>query len=211
MFLSRIILDMGNRETMRAMAAPKLFHGAIERCCAYDESRKLWRIDRKGDTYCLLVLTEKQPDFTGVHAQFGKKEDDIPWETKVYDPFLSRLQEGQVWRFRLKANPVHSSKEGLEETSRGKIYAHVTPDQQKMWLAQCSSRYGFLLNEQGFDVVQSQWVNFTKHGVKNRNVSLHTATYEGRLVIKDLECFKNTLICGLGRAKAYGCGLLTLA
>ena len=36
-------------------------------------------------------------------------------------------------------------------------------------------------------------------------------TFEGILEISDEEVFKQTLVDGIGREKAYGCGLLTLA
>jgi CRISPR system Cascade subunit CasE len=41
-------------------------------------------------------------------------------------------------------------------------------------------------------------------------IVLYTATFQGLLQITDVECFKRTLINGIGRGKAYGCGLLTI-
>lgn len=46
---------------------------------------------------------------------------------------------------------------------------------------------------------------------KKARVTIHTATFEGRLEITDTERFTTTLLSGIGPAKAYGCGLLTLA
>lgn len=42
-------------------------------------------------------------------------------------------------------------------------------------------------------------------------ITLHTATFEGRLEVTDPERLTTALITGIGPAKAYGCGLLTLA
>jgi CRISPR system Cascade subunit CasE len=42
-------------------------------------------------------------------------------------------------------------------------------------------------------------------------VSLYTVTYEGILEITDVELFKEVLTKGIGRGKAYGCGMLTIA
>jgi CRISPR system Cascade subunit CasE len=36
-------------------------------------------------------------------------------------------------------------------------------------------------------------------------------TYEGRLRIDDVDKVRTVLTTGLGKAKAYGCGLMTLA
>lgn len=42
-------------------------------------------------------------------------------------------------------------------------------------------------------------------------VTFHSATFEGRLRITDASTFTARLLDGIGPAKAYGCGLLTLA
>nr|WP_223186704.1 type I-E CRISPR-associated protein Cas6/Cse3/CasE [Streptomyces sp. CBMA29] len=44
-----------------------------------------------------------------------------------------------------------------------------------------------------------------------RTVSLTSVTYDGRLTVTDPEALRRTLTQGLGKAKAYGCGLMTLA
>lgn len=46
---------------------------------------------------------------------------------------------------------------------------------------------------------------------KGPRVSLVTATYEGRLRVTDVNVLRERLLSGIGPAKAYGCGLLTLA
>ena len=65
--------------------------------------------------------------------------------------------------------------------------------------------------EDEFDVVNSQWLEFPKRDEGGRTVTLRTATFEGELTIADMGLFQKTLLCGVGRAKAYGCGLLTIA
>ena len=212
MFLSRIALDTKRRETMRALASPRLLHGAVEQSCSGGKQRKLWRIDWLGETCYLLVLSEKKPDFANLEKQFGYRNPAQKWETRDYGPLLSRLQSGQVWRFRLRANPVRSSfREKEETTGRGKVFAHVTHDQQKQWLRSRAEACGFALEEDAFDVVHTQWLKFSKYENGSQKVSLRTATFEGVLTIRSAERFKQALVSGIGRAKAYGCGLLTLA
>ncbi|MFF3994749.1 type I-E CRISPR-associated protein Cas6/Cse3/CasE [Streptomyces cyaneofuscatus] len=48
-------------------------------------------------------------------------------------------------------------------------------------------------------------------GDGTRRVTFNSATFEGRLRIRDVELFSATLLAGIGPAKAYGCGLLTVA
>jgi CRISPR system Cascade subunit CasE len=40
---------------------------------------------------------------------------------------------------------------------------------------------------------------------------LQTATYDGRIQISAPDAARRALVEGAGRARAYGCGLLTLA
>lgn len=55
-------------------------------------------------------------------------------------------------------------------------------------------------------------LSFTKNTTHNGpRVSLVTATYEGRLRVTDVDVLRERLLGGVGPAKAYGCGLLTLA
>lgn len=207
MYLSRVILDENRRETLRLLASPEFVHGAVEQGFSGPRQRNLWRLDWLSGDCCLLVLSQTAPDFTELVNKYGFSEKQPLWESKDYTPLLTRLQTGQTWRFRLKANPVYSPKQ--EGEKRGKVQAHVTPSQQKKWLTDRAEKSGFLLSEDSFEVVNNQWQRFEKPG--GRLVSLRTATYEGELRIADLSAFRETLTQGLGRAKAFGCGLMTLA
>lgn len=197
---------------MQALVSPQLLHGMVEISFSGPRERNLWRIDWfRGKCY-LLVLSVKQPDFTHIVKEFGYPDCERPIEIKDYDPLLARLQSGQVWRFRLRANPVHSSsKEKDDTTERGKVFAHVTPEQQKQWLLVRAGACGFTITEDTFDVIHTQWMKFRKNKESGHEVTIRTATYEGILTISDVGRFKESLQSGIGRAKAYGCGLLTIA
>ncbi len=208
MYLSRIALDDKRRETMRALVSPQILHGAVESSLQSDRQRSLWRLDRLYDKTYLLLLSGQKPELSLINEQFGFFGEEGVQETKAYAPFLAALKEGQAWRFRLSANPVRSSpKEGV----RGKVHAHVTQEQQRQWLIKRAESNGFLLDEGSFDVVETKWLKFKKGEAKGTEVTLRAATYEGLLTITDTPLLKEALVNGIGRAKAYGCGLLTLA
>lgn len=204
MNMSRVILDTNRRETLRALAAPQRLHGAIESCFSGEHTRRLWRLDWLQDRCCLLLVSEQRPNLMPLVAQFGT--DDQPGEIRDYQPFLDRLQAGDQWRFRLCGNPVHavSGKDG----GRGRLYAHVTVQQQKKWLLDRAEKNGFSLADEMFDVVQSRWMDFTRQD-KNR-VVIHQVTFEGMLTVTDATLLRQALTQGIGKEKAYGCGLLTL-
>lgn len=212
MYLSRIALNAKRRETMQALVIPPLMHGAVEQSIKGERQRNLWRVDWMGDNCFLLVLSVEQPDFTHLVRQFGYIDHEPGWETKNYKPLLAKLQEGDTWNFRLRANPIQSSfKDKDEGTGRGKVHAHVTQEQQRQWLIKRSEKCGFKLNEETFDVTHTQWEKFPKSRNGAREVTIRTATFEGLLTITNLEQFTASLTTGIGRAKAYGCGLLTIA
>lgn len=215
MYLSRIALDTKRRDTMRALASPQILHGAAESSFPHHadgtRDRILWRVDYFENKCYLLVLSTEKPDFTQISSAFGYPHATPQWETRDYSPLLERLQEGQIWRFRLRANPVRSSfREKDPETGRGKVFAHVTLEQQRQWALLKANTCGFTLKEDDFDIVHTDWKRFYKKD-NNHAVTLHIVTFEGVLTISDRERFTQSLIGGIGRAKAYGCGLLTIA
>lgn len=200
---------------MVTLASPQKLHATVESSfpsSAGQDVRNLWRIDRLGNALYLLVLSNGKPDFTHIVEQFGWPSSEQKWETKNYAPLLERIEVGQKWQFRLRANPVHSVKQiadlhTQEHIKRGKVYAHVTVQQQQQWLLDRAANYGFRLQEGSFRVVQQEVRKFQRQ--RNR-VTLGIATFEGILEVEDVALFLRTLTCGIGRAKAYGCGLLTI-
>ena len=46
---------------------------------------------------------------------------------------------------------------------------------------------------------------------KGKTVTISKVTYEGLLEVRQADALRSVLTDGIGRAKAYGCGLLTLA
>ena len=211
MLLSRIKLDPLRRETMKALAAPNLLHGAVERSFIGPRERRLWRVDTLAGKMYLLLLSRESPDMTALFRQFGPEGEEPAWETKDYTPLLDRIREGSRWHFRLVANPTVSKAGESGTNARGKVHGHVTPEYQKKWLSDRAESHGFSLDEDSFQVIHSEWLRFRKGSDGGRPVTLLSVTYEGSLTVADPELFRRTLVNGLGRGKAYGIGMLTVA
>lgn len=205
MYLTRMPLDMTRRDAMLALQAPHRLHGAIEAACEGMEKRKLWRIDRLGEQYFLLLLSAQKPNLQAASAQFGAEGD---WETRDYEPLLARTKKGSVWRFRLVANPTESVPSS--QNQRGKVRACSIIEDQMRWLRRRAEKNGFLLAEDGFAVTENRWQTFDKHYDATKHVSLLAVTYEGLLTVTDEALFRQALTDGMGRGKAYGMGLLTV-
>ncbi len=201
---------------MEVLASPQRLHAAVESSFPSDaekDNRNLWRIDRLKNTMYLLVLSNGKPDFSHIIDQFGWPGAEQKWETRNYSPLMERIESGQQWQFRLRANPVHSVKSSIDaetggSSQRGKVYAHVTVQQQEQWLMERAEKNGFRLRKSSFCVVQQEVRKFFRNG---KPVTLGIATFEGILEVADAPLFIDALTSGIGRAKAYGCGLLTIA
>ncbi|MFH8343057.1 type I-E CRISPR-associated protein Cas6/Cse3/CasE [Streptomyces sp. AM6-12] len=158
------------------------------------------------------------------------------WQTRPYAPLLDRLGTGDQWAFRLTANPVHHARRKDDEPT--KRTAHITPIHQMGWLLKRQETCGFRVLEKPdakrllphgtthtkqphhgdhyeLTVHNPRPLAFNKHHTTSpradRPVSLLTVTFDGHLEITDPQALRRALTQGIGKAKAYGCGLLTLA
>ena len=204
MYLTRVKLNTTKKGTVRLLGSQLIAHGAIETIFGKQgHDRKLWRLDNFKGQPCILLLSKQKPDLRGFIEQFGF--NDTPWEIRDYEPLLNRLQKGQKYHFRLAAYPSHSVKPNGEQ-GRGHVVPHVTVDYQKKWLAERSEKHGFSLLQ--FDIVARSIKRFFHY---KQQVSFTMVVFEGVIEITDAESFRSTLVQGIGREKAFGCGLLTIA
>lgn len=205
MYLTQLHLDERNRRTLAALNAPCKFHGAIEAAFPGPRQRNLWRIDQRGGTRYLLILSKEKPELTQAALQFGVPGE--PWQVRDYSGLLNRIQKGSRWRFRLCANPTYSVP--AEHGRRGRVCAHSTPNNQLQWLIKQGARHGFSLRQDEFSVTKEEWYRFKK-GAASGSVTFLAVTYDGILTVEEPERFKEALCGGIGPGKAYGAGLMTL-
>ena len=146
MYLSRVPLNLKRLDTIALVSSPYKVHAAIEGAFAPDavregaEGRILWRLDEAPGNereVWLYVVSPEKPDFTHICDRVVSTASPT-WMTKDYGPVLNQVSEGQLWQFRLKANPVRKvlvdkgrrEREGVIGTLQG----HVTEAQQREWL-----------------------------------------------------------------------------
>jgi CRISPR system Cascade subunit CasE len=231
-FLSRIRINPFRQKSRELLANPHKTHGAVLAGLPDPEvERPLWRWDtgRERRPY-LLVLTHTVADWAHLVEQCGwPAADGDHVITRDYTPLIRQLGEGREFAFRVTANPVQnvpapaqeSTPEPSAKPGRAVRKGHRTAAHQQRWFLERAERWGFqvppaLLDDPEADdvpdmrITQRQRLSFAKRK-GGKPVILTTATFEGRLRITDSELFTRTLLRGLGPAKAYGCGLLTLA
>lgn len=227
MYLTRFRVNTARVTARRLLASPQALHAAVLSSFAVpprtdsDGPRVLWRLDRtsRAETH-LYIVSPGRPDLTHLVEQAGWPSTSR-WETYDYTPFLSRLTKGDRWAFRLTANPVHTIRRNDSEPT--KLTGHVTPAHQTRWLLQRQERAGFKVVEKPperrrlpkgdeYQLLLHDRRQLTFHKKREeRPITLLTVTFDGQLEVTDPDAFRRTLTRGIGRAKAYGCGLMTLA
>ncbi|QXJ24233.1 type I-E CRISPR-associated protein Cas6/Cse3/CasE [Actinomadura graeca] len=227
MYLTRFRINTGRVGARKLLASPQTMHAAVMTSFAEPPApggngpRVLWRLDADGNSAThLCIVSPLRPDLTHLVEQAGWPTT-ARWDTFDYTPFLQRLTPGDTWSFRLTANPVHSIRRNPGEPT--KVTAHIGPAHQLGWLLKQQEKGGFRVSEKppgkqlipGHDthdllIHGRRQLRFAKKGNKDQ-VTVVAVTFDGRLHVTDPGAFRATLTRGLGRAKAYGCGLMTLA
>lgn len=225
MYLSRVPLGLTRLDAIAFVSSPYRVHAAVEQAFAPsavredERGRILWRLDEvPGNEHeaWLYVVSPDRPDFTHICDQVASTASPA-WVTKDYDPVLDRVSEGRLWQFRLKANPVRKVliDKGRRERAGvvGTLQGHVTEAQQRAWLMDRAEAHGFRIaqTEEGFEQLVVSHRRRERFKRQDNVVTLTTAQYDGILEVTDAEAFRRTLGFGLGRARGFGCGLMTIA
>ena len=241
MYLTRAYLNPRRDGAQRLLASPHRMHAATLASfpeqpvpAPSDRGRVLWRLDADNPHRPVLwIVSPARPDLTHIIETAGWPHADTPqWESRPYEPLLQRLAAGQRYAFRLTANPTRQLKGDPSPANgasapgplqpRGKRVPHATVHHQLDWLAQRAEHAGFRLlpssaplPDSGEHAIQVELreratARFRKSD-SERRVTIVRTTYVGALEVSNADSLRHVLSQGLGHARAYGCGLLTLA
>jgi CRISPR system Cascade subunit CasE len=208
MYLSRLKLNPSLRNTKEILINPYTLHQAVYRAFPdkLDDGpgRVLYRVDenKRINFVRLIVQSEKEPDWP--KADFITNCLLEPAEHKVFAP---RFEVGQTLRFRVRANP--SVKKQAEGKKNGYRLGILREDDQFRWL-------GLKAESGGFTLVSCETVPEgviqDERGKKDKDKLRHFAVrFEGILRITDDELFRTAIVNGIGAAKGFGFGLLSVA
>lgn len=213
MYLSRMYLNGQRRHTRALLANPQKMHAAVlssfppDTSALTDAGRVLWRVDQTRDSTALYVVSPAVPSFEHLQEQAGWVQEPS-WQTSDYTQMLNRITKGQRYAFRLTANPVHTVTEG----GKKRRVAHIVPFHQAQWLLERQDQLGSSLMDEAaeatFTTSKSTRLVFNRNG---RRVTIQQVTFDGILEVTAADQLRTVLTSGLGKARGYGCGLLTLA
>lgn len=239
-FLSRIWVNPRRSQSQRFLRDRQALHAAVLAGIPHQPvtERVLWRIDTdQPHRPALMVLTRSRPSWEHLVEQAGwpgaSDPDDPQSLVREYQPLLDRLRAGESFAFRVTANPVRASRAPENPTAaqkaraeddgprRSVILGHRTVDQQIEWLTKRAEGWGFTIPPSSASTAVGESVPDLRVTARDRvsfrrgrsgpPVTLQVVTYEGRLTVQEPSTLREALLSGMGRAKAYGCGLMTLA
>ena len=219
MFLSRLILDPRSRQVMGEMAHPYEMHRTLMRAFpkatdetklkARDEFGVLFRadVDDPGSVVNVLVQSLVEPDWSFLNGlDYLCMDTDLPeCEHKDIMPACRNIQNGRRLRFRLRAN-VCKRVGDKSDPLFGKRVALYSEEAQRAWLSGRGREGGFEPLE--ISVGNQGEVRSRKNG---RHVIHFGVTFAGTLRVSDSHALVETMRKGIGPAKAFGFGLLSLA
>lgn len=187
-------------------------HGVVEAAVPHGgdgqpKGRTLWRVDpSRGDGATrLYIVSAGEPDVSVITRQAGFV-DGTRDAARDYEPLLGSLSTGQSWHFRLTANPTR-----MDPVTRQRL-GLLSEEGQVAWVMSHGRTHGYAIPSDSLGpmvVIASRELRHFQH--KGATATIEVVTYDGVLEVTDPVLLRSALCNGVGRAKAFGCGLLTLS
>jgi CRISPR system Cascade subunit CasE len=209
MFLSQFMLDLKNRQVQNELQNRYELHRTLTAQFPdfqREEIGLLYRIEiPEGYLYSaikLLVQTQVEPCWDGLWQR------GMLLERPLVKTFIIRANPGSTYYFRILANPtVRKTQPGEENGKRVGLYDRSA---QEEWFRRKAESGGF-----GVAALQMKDLGMMESLKRSSGIThiiRHLAVqFEGSLEVKDPDRLHTTLRKGIGSAKAFGFGLLSLA
>lgn len=171
----------------------------------------LWREMRRGE---FMVLSERKPEPCRLFSDFHPK------------PFNPSLNIGDQLYFSLRANATKRKSSKTEKPgervdivmdalkplkNRAEKRMEIAQTEGENWLERQGKKHGFrIINCTVTDYSTYAIPLLDKKRMRKGQPQFGVIDVEGTIEVADLDLFHEVLNKGLGRAKAYGCGLMLI-
>lgn len=161
----------------------------------------LFRIDRDQQSQAIILAqSTTAPDLGRLPDGYGRRDH------RSLTPMLEALTEGLTIRFRLTANASKRAWKGDDRHTAGQVVPLGGADAEHWWRSRAEQHHGLGILELRTESQQPV------RGRRSGHMITHAATrFDGVAVIRDPHALRTAVLSGVGRGKAYGCGLLSLA
>jgi len=199
MYLSQLLLNPRSRNARYDLADRYELHRTLLNAFPTDlpeDERVLYRVEDNRNLPIVSVLVQSKyvPNWEVVdRMQQSGYLANIPQIRAI----VLEIGNGQRLPFRLQANPTVKR--------NGKRHAIYAENDLMSWLQRQGERHGF-----NCDLLDVQITKLgKKHGQKRRQ-TWHAVQFDGALSVSDVDNFQASLVNGIGSAKAFGFGLMSI-
>ncbi len=228
MYLTRAFLDPKSRDVRADLRNPESLHKTVMRAFPGDAGPSarsalavLHRLDQdRGDRLVLLVQSRTRPVVerwpAGYVLDMGG-DIDLAFSGVGENPAVrnvererAALRPGARFAFRLRANTTKKidTKSAADGARRHGRRVPVRGDDERLrWFARRAEAAGFAVDQNEVRITEVA----ASGGRGGKSVTVAGAVFEGILVVSDVDRFVRALEAGIGPAKAYGFGLLSIA
>lgn len=215
LFLSRLTLDLACKDARRMVAdvyeAHRVLLQGFGALC--DDDRILWRWEPTDAVHpILLIQSTLEPDWDGLPNRLVRAAPEV----KSIHKIAGAITQGRSLAFALTANAsrkvdTKSTPEGARRNGRRVPLRRF--DDQVQWLVRQASSAGFeiMTNRLGRPEVRIGAPTRLSGRRGEHVITVEAVRFEGALSVKAPEQFLAALRSGIGPARAFGCGLLTVA
>lgn len=203
LFATHVPLDMTDQGLCADVSDRNLLHKRVMSLFGHSgsdafrhEANILWRYDRLPNlSHSLFITSDTKPDASKISQPWARGASVID-----YSAWLQRFGVGDSVRYVITANPTRV------KTVNGRKTRQTVPDSQiDKWWANRAASTGLALDSTEVRVKPHEKV---KRHSGTFNVSL--VEIEGQATVTDVALLQQTLREGIGRAKAYGAGMLCI-
>lgn len=215
--LSRLVLHPLSRDVGAYVRDAQRLHqfvlsafGATDGGSARSKHGVLHRleVDPRVGSLVLYVQSEQAPDWSRVPSGTLAQLDDANPAVRSLDLMFNELAVGMSLRFRLRANVTRCVGVPPAGRIRGPRVPLRSDDARRAWLMRKGKDAGFDVDADSVLVVDEGKSTGNRAG---RRITFEGVRFDGSLRISDAERFRTALCGGIGPAKAYGFGLLSIA
>ena len=202
MYLSQCVLN-----TARPVN-PYLLHKKIWRLFPDQEGEQrsfLFRVENLGQAGAQKILLQSK------YKPQAASGDLLLLQSKEIN--LTGINRQSKIRFMLRANPTKKIKDQQKKlTNQGKVRVPLIDELEIMeWLKRqlqdCAD-----ISDDELSILRQDLLSFRKPNEKQQHFGkIQTVTYTGIMTVSEHTLLLNKIYSGIGPAKAFGCGLLSIA
>ncbi|PKT72334.1 type I-E CRISPR-associated protein Cas6/Cse3/CasE [Streptomyces populi] len=205
--IARIHLNPHSRDVQRDLRDATQMHRTVMRTVPDglgDSPRRqaglLYRLE-ESDTSTTLLVQAARLDPARLPVGYGAAE------VKSLAPMFSALRKGLAVRYRIVVNPAKRERLPLETKNKhGKIIALSGADADQWWLRRAADA-GLQLHV----LTPTNLEPARPRGTQTPSIRHSLLRYDGTATVTDPTALTEAVLTGIGRAKPYGAGLLSLA